>query len=144
MRMTWHAAKARQLISAAGGPKECAELLGLSLGHVYRFQRGECFLTAPQIVALESAAMVPLYSQDMAALIADPSGPDTDPVTAAVSASSNAAQLAETLVRALTDQHISEAERRELRPFIVALRAHLDSIERTVEGDPRASVLAAE
>lgn len=135
MRMSWHIAKAKQLVSAVGGPKEAADLLGMSYNNLTRYTRGELYFTGPQIVALESAAMVPIYSGDMAGLIASPAC-DGDPVDHALSATTHAAKLAETLVRALTDQVITENERREMRPFIAALRNHLENVERAVEGLP--------
>lgn len=143
MRLAWHAAKARQLVSAVGGVKEAAHILGYETPDmIYRIQRGEYEFRPSQIVALESAAMVPIYSGDMAGLVGKDDATGC-PVEQATTANVHAARMASAFVRALADGHLNAAEKKELRPIIAALRERLDACERHVEGAP-SSILAAE
>lgn len=136
MRMIWHRAKVRQLISVVGGVKEAAHILGVCERQVYRYQTGEQHLTGPQIVTLESAAMEPVYSACMAALVQTVQASSDDPLVFAAGAAREAAALPALIIAAQADGRISQTERRALLETIAAARSELDSAERALCASP--------
>ncbi len=132
MRPAWHRAKARQLISAAGDVKEAAHLIGVCDRQVYRYQNAEQFLTAPQIITLEAAAMEPIYSAGMAGLISVGAPSGGDPMGHAAGAAREAGALPALVHSAMADGRIDRNERRAILDTIAAARADLDAAERAL------------